>query len=59
MARDHVRRNVVELSEIPVGQAGRRSKSLTLDQADKVLTAAGGSDLHAYVVLSLLIGAPR
>jgi integrase len=57
MARDHVRRNVVELCEVPVGQAGRRSKSLTLDQADKVLTAAGGSDLHAYVVLSLLIGA--
>ena len=41
----------------PRWQEGRRSKSLTLDQADKVLTAAGSSDLHAYVVLSLLIGA--
>ena len=41
----------------PRWQEGRRSKSLTLDQADKVLTAAGSSDLHAYVVLSLLIRA--
>ena len=57
MARDKVRRNVVELCAIPAGQAGRRSKSLDLEQAEALLRAAVGSTLHAYIVLSLLIGA--
>lgn len=57
MARDKVRRNVVMLSSVPTGQAGRPSKSLTMDQAEKLLAAAHGSALHAYVVLSLLTGA--
>lgn len=56
-ARDKVRRNVVTLSEIPVGQGGRPSKSLHLEQARAVLSASERSPLHAYVVLSLLIGA--
>ncbi|MFI6295987.1 tyrosine recombinase XerC [Nonomuraea sp. NPDC050790] len=56
-ARDKVKRNVVMLCEIPKGLEGRPSKSLTLDQAAAVLTAAADSTLHAYVVLSLLIGA--
>ncbi|MGJ6966970.1 site-specific integrase [Streptosporangium sp. G11] len=56
-ARDKVKRNVVMLCEIPKGQEGRPSKSLTLDQAASVLKAAEGAILYAYVVVSLLIGA--
>lgn len=57
MARDKVKRNVVTLCQVPTGQDGRRSKSLTLDQAVMVLDASEGTALHAYVVLALLIGA--
>ncbi|MGD9990118.1 site-specific integrase [Pseudonocardia sp.] len=57
MARDKVRRNVVGLCEIPTGKTGRPSKSLTFEQAEKLLTAAEGSPLRAYIVLSLLVGA--
>jgi hypothetical protein len=57
MARDKVKRNVVGLCGVPKGQAGRPSKSLTLDQAKAVLDAAEGSPLYAYVVVSLLVGA--
>lgn len=56
-ARDKVKRNVVLLCEIPQGQTGRPSKSLTLPQAEALLSAAEASAMHAYVVLSLLIGA--
>jgi integrase len=56
-ARDKVKRNVVTLCEIPTGLVGRPSKSLTLEQAEAVLTAAEGTPLHAYIVLSMLIGA--
>jgi integrase len=56
-ARDKVKRNVVALCDVPVGQEGRPSKSLTLAQAEAVLSAASDSRLHAYIVLSLLIGA--
>lgn len=56
-ARDKVKRNVVSLCDVPVGQEGRPSKSLNLEQAEAVLAAAEGSRLHAYIVLSLLIGA--
>ncbi|MEV0577643.1 tyrosine-type recombinase/integrase [Streptomyces sp. NPDC050392] len=57
MARDKVKRNVVELCSIPKGQPGRPSKALTLAQADAVLTAASNTTMHAYVVLALLTGA--
>lgn len=57
MARDKVKRNVVALCSIPKGKEGRPSKSLTLDQAKAVLTAAEDSRIYAYVVLSLLTGA--
>jgi hypothetical protein len=57
MARGYVERNVVELCEVPDGQAGRASKSLTLDQAVRLLAAAEGSQLYAYVTVSLLVGA--
>ncbi|MEV4358736.1 tyrosine-type recombinase/integrase [Nonomuraea sp. NPDC049625] len=56
-ARDKVKRNVVLLCEIPKGTEGRPSKSLTLDQAEAVLKASEGTALHAYIVLSLLLGA--
>lgn len=57
MARDRVKRNVVELCAIPTGKAGRPSKALTLAQAEAVLNAAVGGPMHAYVVVSLLTGA--
>lgn len=57
VARDLVRRNVVELSETPRGQAGRRSKALTAEQADAVLGSTAEDRLHAYIVVSLLTGA--
>jgi integrase len=55
-ANDYVRRNVAALVRPPSGQAGRPSKSLTLDQAMALLAAAEGSPLGAYVVLCLLTG---
>ena len=57
-ARDKVKRNVVMLCDVPQGQPGRPSKSLTLDQARAVLAAAdkAGVRMCAYIVLSLLTG---
>ncbi|GAA1825602.1 site-specific integrase [Actinomadura chokoriensis] len=55
-ARDMVMRNVAELVKTPKGTAGRPSRALTLDQARAVLEAAQSSQLHAYVVVSLLTG---
>ncbi len=57
MARDKVKRNVVALCTVPTGQAGRPSKSLTWEQAERLVAAANGSPLNAYIVLSLLTGA--
>jgi Site-specific recombinase XerD len=57
MARDKVKRNVVALCSIPTGQAGRPSKSLTLDQAKTLLDSAKSSRFYAYLTLSLLTGA--
>jgi integrase len=57
MARDKVKRNVVELCAIPEGQAGRPSKSLAMAQATAVLTATAGHRMHCYIVVSLLTGA--
>ncbi|CDR08528.1 site-specific integrase [Streptomyces iranensis] len=57
MARDKVKRNVVELCSIPKGREGRPSKALTLAQAEAVLNAAEDSRLHAYIVVALLTGA--
>lgn len=56
-ARDKADRNVVALCDIPTGQQGRPSKAFNLEQAEAVLKAAEGSALHAYIVLSLLVGA--
>lgn len=57
MARDQVKRNVVELAEVPSGRSGRPSMSLTPEQVDDVLTKTAPDRLHHYVVLSLLTGA--
>ncbi|MFI6991634.1 tyrosine recombinase XerC [Nonomuraea wenchangensis] len=59
MRRDKVKRNVVDLCDIPEGRAGRLSKALTLAQALAVLTQAekSGERMRTYIVLSLLIGA--
>lgn len=57
MARDLVRRNVVELVSLPSGRAGRPSKSLTLQHVDGVLTRTAPDRLHHYIVVSLLTGA--
>jgi integrase len=54
--RDLVGRNVATLVDTPKGQAGRPSKSLTLDQASAVLTAAQGTRMHAYIALCLATG---
>lgn len=56
-ARNKVKRNVVGLCDVPTGQEGRPSKSLALGQAEAVLAASETSPVHAYIVLSLLIGA--
>jgi len=57
MARDKVRRNVVELCTVPIGQPGRPSKALTMAEAEAVLQAAACSRMYAYIVVSLLTGA--
>ncbi|WP_329035900.1 tyrosine-type recombinase/integrase [Streptomyces sp. NBC_00178] len=54
--RNKVVRNVAELVQVPEGRAGRPSKSLSLQQGEAVLRAKEGTWIHAYVVLSLLVG---
>lgn len=61
-ARDKVKRNVVLLCELPKGQTGRPSKSLSLSEAAALLAAAdspefGEAWIGVYVILSLLTGA--
>jgi integrase len=55
-ADDLVGRNVAGLVKAPRGRAGRPSKSFTVDEARAVLAAARGTQLEAYVTLSLLAG---
>jgi integrase len=57
MARDKVKRNVVELTEVPAGLPGRPSKAMTAQQADDVITKTASDRMHSYVVVSLLTGA--
>lgn len=57
MARDLVRRNVVELCSVPNGRPGRPSKSLTMAQAVEVLTNTTGHRMHNFIVVGLLTGA--
>jgi integrase len=55
-ARDLVRRNVATLVDTPKGQPGRPSKSLTLEQASALLTAATDTRMHAYIALCRATG---
>jgi hypothetical protein len=55
-AHDLVDQNVATLVDAPEGQAGRPSRSLTLDQFRALLQEARESRLNAYVVLSLTVG---
>jgi integrase len=55
-ARDLVGRNVSMLVDTPKGQAGRPSKSLSLEQASALLAAAEGTRMHAYIALCLATG---
>jgi integrase len=55
-AHDLVRRNVSALVDIPQGQPGRPSQSLTLEQATSLLMSSTSSRLHAFIVLCLLTG---
>lgn len=57
MAQERVRRNVVELAEMPNGQPGRPSKSLSPEQVDAILERTKEDRLHNYIVLSILTGA--
>ena len=56
-ARDWVKRNVVQLAELPTGRDGRPSKSLTPEQVDAILNRTAHHRMHNYIVLSLLTGA--
>lgn len=56
MKRGLVERNVVDLCPAPKGRPGRPSKSLTLQQASDVLDKTRGHPMHAYIVVSLLVG---
>jgi integrase len=55
-ARDLVGRNVATLVDTPKGQAGRPSKSLSMEQASALLAAAEGTRMHAYIALCLATG---
>ncbi|MBO0845950.1 MAG: site-specific integrase [Nocardioides sp.] len=57
MRRGFVDRNVVDLCDVPRGQEGRRSKSLTMEQARAVIANTTEDPLHCYIVISLLTGA--
>lgn len=52
-----MKRNVVELTEVPNGLAGRPSKSLTAEDVAGILTLATKNRLYPYLVLSLLTDA--
>jgi integrase len=55
-ARNLVNRNVAPLADTPKGQAGRPSKSLTLEQASALLAVTQGTRMHAYISLCLATG---
>ncbi len=55
-ARDLVGRNVAMLVDTPKGQAGRPSKSLTLEQASALLAVTEGTRMRAYIALCLATG---
>ncbi|MFI0350392.1 tyrosine-type recombinase/integrase [Actinomadura sp. 9N407] len=58
MRHDRVERNVAELVETPSGRPGRKSKSLTLEDATAVLEEATKAKhrIGAYVILAITSG---
>jgi hypothetical protein len=42
-----VKRNAVELTEVPTGLPGRPSKAMTAQQADDVITKTASDRMHA------------
>ncbi|OLT27170.1 hypothetical protein BJF83_18930 [Nocardiopsis sp. CNR-923] len=54
--RGKVIRNVADLVEAPDGRPGRASKSLTLEEARALVSAARGYALYAYIVVMLTTG---
>jgi integrase len=57
MSRDKVKRNVVELTDVPAGLPGRPSKAMAAQQADDSITKTACDRMHPYIVMSLLTGA--
>lgn len=55
-AQDLVDRNVAEIVEVPKGQPGRPSKSLTAAMVDEILAKTRRHPMYAYIVVSLLTG---
>ena len=55
-ARGLAPRNVVELVDVPEGREGWASRSLTIEQAEGVLTLTKPDPIHAYIVVSILTG---
>jgi integrase len=55
-ANDLVGRNVAALVTQPKGLEGHPSKSLTVPQAQALISASERSRLHVYIVLCLLTG---
>lgn len=56
VARDQVKRNVSEMIDTPPGQAGRPSRAMTVQEAEKLMSAAEGTRLEALVKLGVLMG---
>jgi integrase len=56
MARSLVAVNVSALCDTPPGQAGRPSRSLTLQQVAALLAASAGHWMHAYIALCVGTG---
>ena len=56
MARNIVAVNVSALCDTPPGQAGRPSRSLTLQQVSALLDASAGRWIHAYIALCVGTG---
>lgn len=55
-ARRYVTMNAAELADTPVGQFGRPSKSLTLEQSVVLLKVSAGTRIGAYIAVSLGTG---
>ncbi|MFI6736557.1 hypothetical protein ACIBI9_26825 [Nonomuraea sp. NPDC050451] len=51
MAREKVKRNVVELCTLPKGRGDRPSRSLTFQQALAILSASTHHRMHPYIVV--------